>query len=165
MHLAKTFLTVSGLESQPAEWEQEFHQVWPSISREGMRGLQAETEMLFEQAQERISVVLLEAPMGEGKTEAGVYAALQMARRWGKYGFYVGLPTAATSNQMVGRMRTFLQMHHASEPVRLLHSMAWLSDEGQPSFCPDFDTEEERYAWRWLLPVRRGLLGSMLSER
>lgn len=160
VHLAKTFLTVSGLESQPAEWEQEFHQVWPSISREGMRGLQAETEMLFEQAQERISVVLLEAPMGEGKTEAGVYAALQMARQWGKYGFYVGLPTAATSNQMVGRMRTFLQMHHASEPVRLLHSMAWLSDEGQPSFCPDFDTEEERYAWRWLLPVRRGLLGS-----
>ena len=38
--------------------------------------------------------------------------------------------------------------------------MAWLSDEGQQSFCSDFDTEEERYAWRWMLPVRRGLLGS-----
>ena len=32
--------------------------------------------------------------------------------------------------------------YHASEPVRLLHSMAWLSDEGQPSFCPDFDKIE-----------------------
>lgn len=160
VYLAKTFLKVSGLESQSTEWESEFHQVWPSIAREGMRGLQAETEVLFEQAQERISVVLLEAPMGEGKTEAGVYAALQMAQQWGKCGFYVGLPTAATSNQMVERMRTFLQMHHASEPVRLLHSMAWLSDDETQSFCPDFDTEEERYAWRWLLPVRRGLLGS-----
>ena len=160
VHLAEIFLTISGLESQAVEWGTAFPQVWPNIPRDGMRGLQAETEALFQQAQERIAMVLLEAPMGEGKTEAGIYAALQMARQWGKNGFYVGLPTAATSNQMVGRMRGLLDLHHTAEQVRLLHSMAWLSEDTTHFFYPNFETEEERYASGWLLPVRRGLLGS-----
>ncbi|MFR6378830.1 MAG: DEAD/DEAH box helicase [Evtepia sp.] len=101
-------------------------------------------------------MVLIEAPMGEGKTEAGIYAALQMARQWKKHGFYVGLPTSATSNQMVGRMREFLALHGLEDTVRLLHSMAWLVDEDLPEM--QFDTEEKAYAARWLLPVRRGLL-------
>ena len=49
----------------------------------------------------RHRLILIEAPMGEGKTEAGMYCAVQMLRKWNKDGFYVALPTAATSNQMV----------------------------------------------------------------
>ena len=96
--------------------------------------------------------------MGEGKTEAGVYAAVQMAQQWGKEGFYIGLPTAATSNQMVGRMRSFLKAQQPSTNVRLLHSMAWLVDE--QASLPRFQTEEERFAASWLLPMRRGLLSN-----
>lgn len=159
-HLTEHFLNVSGLTVQDVSFGMDFHSVWPNIPRKGMRGLQNEIEKLFQESQERISLVLLEAPMGEGKTEAGVYAALQMAQQWGKCGFYVGLPTAATSNQMVGRMRALLEMHQFSDPVRLLHSMAWLTDDQEDQPWPKFETEEERYASGWLLPVRRGLLGS-----
>ena len=157
---AEQFLMLSGLTAQVADFGDGFHDVWPNIPKEGMRGLQTEIELLFQQTQERISVVLMEAPMGEGKTEAGVFAAIQMAKQWGKYGFYVGLPTAATSNQMVGRMRTLLKLHQLSDSVRLLHSMAWLIDGDDTQPWPKFETEEERYAASWLLPVRRGLLNS-----
>ncbi|MGI5928082.1 CRISPR-associated helicase Cas3' [Pseudoflavonifractor sp.] len=158
--LAEQFLEASGLAAQTAEFGTEFCDVWPNIPKGGMRGLQTEVETLFRQAEERISLVLLEAPMGEGKTEAGVYAALHMARQWGKQGFYVGLPTAATSNQMVGRMRALLELHRFQKPVRLLHSTAWLAGDEDRRPWPGFETEEACYAARWILPVRRGLLGS-----
>ena len=92
--------------------------------------------------------------MGEGKTEAGMYAALQMARSAEKDGFYVALPTAATSNQMVLRMRELLELHDLSGRIRLLHSMAWLSDAEEID-SPD-ETDEVA---RWLAPARRALLG------
>ena len=150
------FLEDSGLCSPDVDFGWDFTEVWPNIPRNGLRGLQEDIEVLFGETEERISVVLIEAPMGEGKTEAGIYAALQMARQWEKHGFYVGLPTSATSNQMVGRMREFLALHGLEDTVRLLHSMAWLVDENLPEM--QFDTEEKAYAARWLLPVRRGLL-------
>ena len=82
---------LSGLTAQAADFGDEFHDVWPNIPKDGMRGLQTEIELLFQSEQERISVVLLEAPMGEGKTEAGIFAAIQMAKQWGKCGFYIGV--------------------------------------------------------------------------
>lgn len=151
-----SFLEKSGLCGERADFGTCFSEVWPNIPRAGLRGLQEEVERLFDETKERISVVLIEAPMGEGKTEAGIYAALQMARQWKKSGFYVGLPTAATSNQMVERMRVLLSIHHLDDSVRLLHSMAWLEEETMPEV--QFNTEEEQYAAGWLLPVRRGLL-------
>ena len=54
-------------------------------------------------------IVIIGAPMGEGKTEA----ALCLADHWGEgtglRGFYFALPTQATSNQMFGRVRDFLE--------------------------------------------------------
>ncbi len=117
--------------------------------------LQKDLDELFAKAERPLSLVLLEAPMGEGKTEAGMYAALRMAEMWGKDGFYVALPTAATANQMVGRMQALLEPHGLPAPVRLLHSMAWLTDNGEAVHSPD----EQDEAARWLAPLRRGLLG------
>lgn len=154
---AGQFLQLSGLVCPQEKFGTEFSNVWPNIPRAGMRGLQKEVEALFQTAGERISLVLLEAPMGEGKTEAGIYAALQMNSQWEKNGFYVGLPTAATSNQMVVRMQTLLELHQCANSVRLLHSMAWMAGEDNVRL-PEFETEEARYAAGWLLPVRRGLL-------
>ncbi len=95
---ARAFLRESGLESGDAFPVGDFCSVWPNIPRQGMRPLQQEVESLFAQCSEKISLVLLEAPMGEGKTEAGMYAALKMAQQWEKEGGYVALPTATTSN-------------------------------------------------------------------
>lgn len=153
------FLRASGLRRQENLGGERFCDVWPNIPPHGMRPLQKELEDLFSRTEERISLILLEAPMGEGKTEAGLYAALRMARQWKKTGFYVGLPTSATANQMVGRMRDLLAFHDREEPVRLLHAMAWLVDEETPE-DPVIHTEDEAVARRWLEPLRRGLLSS-----
>ena len=153
------FLQESGLHRQKDIGGETFCDIWLNIPKDGMRPLQKELENLFSQTEERISLVLLEAPMGEGKTEAGLYAALQMAHQWKKTGFYVGLPTSATANQMVGRMRDLLALHSRDESVRLLHAMAWLVD-GETPENPAFDTEDVAIARRWLEPLRRGLLSS-----
>ena len=158
--LAKNFLELSGLSWQAEDFGTTFSEVWPNLPRDSLRGLQQETEALFRETQERISLVLLEAPMGEGKTEAGIYAAVQMARQWEKGGFYIGLPTAATSNQMVGRVKAMMGLHKFFDPVRLLHSMAWMVNDAGDESWPRFDTEEERFAAGWLQPVRRGLLST-----
>lgn len=151
---ARDFIKGSGLGSELCDFGEGFDEVWPEIPREGMRELQRETEALFDEANGRISALLIEAPMGEGKTEAGIYAALKMARQWGKDGFYVALPTAATSNQMAGRVRALMERHSLPDTVRLLHGTAWLTDERSA-----VNSEDTDYASAWLQPTRRGLLG------
>jgi len=95
--------------------------------------------------------------MGEGKTEAGVYAAACMADRNSKQGFYIALPSAATSNQMFDRITELLRSHKIS-PARLLHSMAWVLDQ---SFTDEsFNTEDAGTANTWLQPLKRGLLSN-----
>lgn len=77
------------------------------------------------------ALVLVEAPMGEGKTEAALYVADWWRRRTGG-GAYVALPTMATSNGLFPRVRDFLA---ATVPgwaeLHLLHGQAILSDTYQ----------------------------------
>lgn len=56
---------------------------------------------------------------------------------------------------MVARMRALLERHKCEETVRLLHSMAWLTD----TVSAGINSEETEYAAGWLQPTRQGLLG------
>lgn len=66
------------------------------------------------------SLVVVEAPMGEGKTEASLFLGNAAEARTDALGLYVGLPTQATANQMLGRVQTFLARTRPGEPVNLL---------------------------------------------
>jgi CRISPR-associated endonuclease/helicase Cas3 len=94
------------------------------------RGLQVES---IKQAAglTRPGLVLIEAPMGEGKTEAALYLADHWGRVLGQQGIYVALPTQATSNQMFGRVERFLEHRYPLDRVNLhlLHGQATLSDQ------------------------------------
>ena len=78
-------------------------------------------------------VLLLEAPMGEGKTEAAFYAHLELQRRFGHRGLYLALPTKATGNEMFTRTLKFLTSFAASRTLdlQLVHGAAMLNESFQ----------------------------------
>jgi CRISPR-associated endonuclease/helicase Cas3 len=55
------------------------------------------------------ALLLVEAPMGEGKTELAFLAHLRLQAALGHRGLYMGLPTQATGNAMFNRALTFLR--------------------------------------------------------
>ncbi len=80
---------------------------------------------------DRPAFVLIEAPTGEGKTEAALCLADHWTHAAGQRGLYVALPTMATSNQMFERVRAFLARRYPDQKVNLhlLHGQALLSKD------------------------------------
>ncbi len=73
-------------------------------------------------------LLIVEAPMGEGKTEAAWYGAACWDHRGGQ-GTYVALPTMATSNQMFDRVGVFLEADAGKKNLMLQHSKAALNKQ------------------------------------
>lgn len=109
------------------------------------------------------AVLLVEAPMGEGKTEAAYYAHLVMQRLFGHRGLYVALPTKATGNAMFERTLQFLRGQDANRQLdlQLLHGAAVLNDSFQVlrfSGVHDPETGGEIHAAEWFTHKKRALL-------
>lgn len=145
----------------------DFCSIWPGFPRESMRALQTSCESLIQSGELPPGLLIIEAPMGEGKTEAALYTALQWMRMAGLKGVYTALPTAATSNQMFDRVKKLLNDLNYTSSVRLLHSMAWLLDDVTPGHEPGLGEDnlssingksEAEIAAEWFRPVKRGLL-------
>jgi CRISPR-associated endonuclease/helicase Cas3 len=66
-------------------------------------------------------LLIVEAPMGEGKTEAALAAVEVLSRRFGMDGVFVGMPTQATSDPMFLRVARWVRSVDAGVPVGLLH--------------------------------------------
>lgn len=109
------------------------------------------------------AVLLIEAPMGEGKTEAAFYAFLELQRRLGHRGLYVAMPTKATGNAMFGRTLEFLrrqapsrnldlQLLHASSAQNETFKKLRLAAIGEPG------TQGEIRAAEWFTPKKKALL-------
>jgi len=80
-------------------------------------------------------LMIIEAPMGEGKTEAALAVVEVFAARSGAGGCYVALPTMATSNALFPRMLTWLRRlprtgtGDGRYSVLLAHGKAALNEE------------------------------------
>jgi len=96
-----------------------------------IRPLQKEIISLTPQIKNRPGLVIIEAPMGEGKTEAALYLADTWLVSLKQKGCYFALPTQATSNQMFGRIRSFLEKRYANQTIglMLLHGHSSLQSE------------------------------------
>jgi CRISPR-associated endonuclease/helicase Cas3 len=90
--------------------------------------------------------LLLEAPTGEGKTEAAFFAADRWLNIGGGQGVYVGLPTMATSTQMFERFGAFIRHRCPGERVNLhlLHSGAVLNERYEQLRRAAFANLDER---------------------
>ena len=94
---------------------------------------------------------ILEAPMGQGKTEAALYAAYKLLEQKKAEGIYFGLPTRLTSDRIHERVVQFLDTVSAERTgVRLAHGTAWLN-EGSGG-------ESLRAGMAWSSPRKRRLL-------
>lgn len=107
-------------------------------------------------------LLLITVPMGEGKTEAALFAGRLMGEAAGMPGYFFGLPTMATSDQMLRRVDEFRSRRvEGADSLTLLHSMAWLNaaytGEGEES---DVLTSDPMAA-RWLMGSKRGLLANL----
>jgi CRISPR-associated endonuclease/helicase Cas3 len=108
-------------------------------------------------------ILLVEAPMGEGKTEAAFFAHLELQRRFGHRGLYVALPTKATGNAMFKRVLKFLRHQGTNRKLdlQLLHGATLLNDAFQNlriSGIHDPTTGGEIRAGEWFTHKKRALL-------
>ncbi len=120
-------------------------------------------------AQDTPYLMIVEAPMGEGKTEAALYAAdLAMCRGFAR-GMYIAMPTQATGNAMFKRvLDDYLRKrgHKGKLNLQLVHGDALLAQmadvqEGEvPVFNPENIGEDgaDVEAQSWFTAKKRPLL-------
>ncbi len=111
------------------------------------------------------SVLLIEAPMGEGKTEAAWFAHMELQRRFGHRGLYIALPTQATGNAMFARTLGFLRRMAADHflDLQLLHGGSQLNERFQQLRLAsvhddDHPKSAEVRAGEWFTHKKRALL-------
>jgi CRISPR-associated endonuclease/helicase Cas3 len=109
------------------------------------------------------AILLLEAPMGEGKTEAAFFAHLELQRRFGHRGLYIALPTKATGNAMFDRTLKFLSNQGAKRrlDLQLVHGGALRNDTFQNlhiSNIYDSKAGGDVRAGEWFTHKKRALL-------
>ena len=121
-------------------------------------------------------LLIIEAPMGNGKTEASLLCSEILASKNGSGGIAYLLPTMATSNAMFGRVEKWLEAvpdsrGRSMRSMQLLHSKAalnsdyaklrhwgntWMGDDAKS--C----VEEDVVAHQWFGGKKRGLLSSFV---
>jgi CRISPR-associated endonuclease/helicase Cas3 len=113
-------------------------------------------------------VIIVEGPMGCGKTEAALFAAEQLIASEQQRGIYFALPTQVTSNRIYLRVERFLR-NTLAEPatLRLAHGNAWLEEDFELRINPAFPggekdadtpTDNVREARSWFASAKQALL-------
>jgi CRISPR-associated helicase Cas3/CRISPR-associated endonuclease Cas3-HD len=105
-------------------------------------------ELAFREAQDASApgLMIIEAPMGEGKTEAALAVAEVWGARSGAGGVFFALPTMATGNAMFSRVLSWLGALPAQGEdwsVFLAHSKSALNEE-----YAGLRSRRDRAAWR-----------------
>ncbi len=115
------------------------------------------------------TLTIIEAPTGEGKTEAALALARHIGHLNGTDEMYYALPTMATSNQMFGRLETHLAKRLGlASSVKLVHGQAFLVEEELRAETPMAFSEllgngseqesQARASMQWFNSKKRALL-------
>lgn len=102
------------------------------------RGLQTQAIEIAKEL-DSAGIIVVESPMGEGKTEAAMFLADTFNAVLSQRGIYFALPTQATSNQMFGRVEKFLKNRFENGNINLQ------LQHGHSSLSAEFDTLKENF--------------------
>jgi CRISPR-associated endonuclease/helicase Cas3 len=106
-----------------ARWQPPADIAFSALFDESPRPLQEAVEELIKR-KKTAGILVVEAPTGEGKTKIALQCATAMVGTLGLSGFYLGMPTRATSNQAFAEIRELLGRLDERLPVKLLHGTA-----------------------------------------
>lgn len=137
----------------------DFKEVFPFIK--DLRPLQSEIVKKINSIPSP-SLTIIEAPMGEGKTEAALYLEHYFETKKQMQGSYIALPTQATANQMFQRVIKFLSQVNKGVRINLhlLHGNALISDDYEllKTNSKNFEQESNIVADEWFSYRKRGLI-------
>lgn len=122
---------------------------------------------------ERPGIMVIEAPMGEGKTEAALAAAEIFAGKTKRSGVFFALPTQATSDGLFPRFKAWISRLEQGEfnearDLLLAHGKSRFNEEytGIPlrrvSVCDDADDESGVVAHEWFHGRRKSMLAGFV---
>jgi CRISPR-associated endonuclease/helicase Cas3 len=124
------------------------------------RPLQLAIDSIPDQVLASPCLAVIEAPTGEGKTEAALALAHRLAAATGTDEMYYALPTTATSNQMFGRLQKHVRDRLGLPAgVKLVHGQAFLVEDDlrlEPQSGTDGVTKDAMR--EWFAPRKRSLL-------
>jgi CRISPR-associated endonuclease/helicase Cas3 len=150
---------------QPDGRSVEFGELFPDIAPNRLQ----QQAIALADAMPGAACVIIEAPMGLGKTEAALYLADRLLTANQHTGIYYALPTQATSNAMFQRFKAYVERRHAGHPnLHLLHGMAAFDDSyealteatrhAQPCGVWDEERDGAVIAASWFRQAKLGLL-------
>ena len=99
------------------------------------------------------NLIIIEAPTGEGKSEAAFNLAARLSRDKNS-GIYIAMPTQATSNGLYNRFTEFVSNADKTENtnIKLIHGGTFLKNlkdkiEQTNIYAPDIDTQTDAFNW------------------
>lgn len=123
------------------------------------RPLQLAVERALTATGSDLGLLIIEAPMGEGKTEAAFYS---MVRPGTGSGAYYALPTRATSDAMVGRLEGFVERHRSRDVnLALAHGAARVPAQHATHAVDAEGSDANATATAWFSTGRRELLAEL----
>ena len=112
-------------------------------------------------------MLIIEAPMGGGKTEAALTAAEILGAKNGCGGLAFALPTQATSDGILPRLATWaFNGHDNVDSLKLLHGRAALNEDYvsiREGAMYDDESGTGLISNRWLDGTKRGLLANLVT--
>ena len=124
-------------------------------------------EEVIRAAEESLSpgIYIIEAQMGQGKTEAALAAAEIFASKWRCDGLFFGLPTQATANGIFPRLERWAegQTEAAQLSIRLSHGMAMLQKDYRELFHGTASQAEDENKGIFVHPWFEGRKQALLS--
>ena len=166
--LAEKALEEIGWTSRREEWDTPKLSQWLSIVTGSKivqsRPMQDAGEELLQESENEPVLIIVEAPMGEGKTEFALRAHEHLHKHCGHRGLYFALPTQATANAMYERVKNYVDRRFPDIETHVQLAHGGVKKTGIPWNAGEIHDKNEKegaaIAGMWFSQRRRAILSA-----